>query len=219
MGSGATASRSDSDLDVGLLFFGREELPFAESALVPLFDRRPEISDAALAIVLEPTANRARARMPRQPERHGGRSRARRRTPPGRGWAGTRSTPRSPRSRRSPTCPIRDVEVDGLTYREVASVTAIEGGVATNVVPDRATAHVNFRYAPTHTPAEAERRLRELLGHPERDGRDRGQRPARPGARREPAGGAAPDRRRSRRRPEASVDARRGVRPRSAWTR
>jgi succinyl-diaminopimelate desuccinylase len=51
-------------------------------------------------------------------------------------------------------------------YREVASVTTIQGGVATNVVPDRATAHVNFRYAPTHTPAEAERRIRELLGHP-----------------------------------------------------
>ena len=62
--------------------------------------------------------------------------------------------------------PVRDVEVDGLIYREVASVTSIQGGVAANVVPDRATAHVNFRYAPTHTPAEAERRLRELLGHP-----------------------------------------------------
>jgi succinyl-diaminopimelate desuccinylase len=62
--------------------------------------------------------------------------------------------------------PIRDVEIDGMVYREVASVTAIEGGVATNVVPDRASAHVNLRYAPTHTPVEAERRLRELLGHP-----------------------------------------------------
>jgi succinyl-diaminopimelate desuccinylase len=58
------------------------------------------------------------------------------------------------------------VELDGLTYREVASVTTIRGGVAVNVVPDRATAHVNFRYAPTHTPAEAELRLRELLGYP-----------------------------------------------------
>ena len=46
LGSG----ESRSDLDVGLLFFGREELPFAESALVPLFDRRPEIAGSALAI-------------------------------------------------------------------------------------------------------------------------------------------------------------------------
>ncbi len=47
----------------------------------------------------------------------------------------------------------------------------------------------------------------------ERDRGDRGQRPARPGALREPTGGAASGRRRSRRRPEASVDARRRVRP------
>jgi len=58
------------------------------------------------------------------------------------------------------------VEVDGLTYREVASVTTIEGGMARNVVPDHVSAHVNFRYAPSHTPADAERRLRDLLGHP-----------------------------------------------------
>ncbi|HEY6568472.1 MAG TPA: M20/M25/M40 family metallo-hydrolase, partial [Actinomycetota bacterium] len=29
------------DLDVGYLFFGREELPINESALLPLFDRCP----------------------------------------------------------------------------------------------------------------------------------------------------------------------------------
>jgi succinyl-diaminopimelate desuccinylase len=154
-----------SDLDVGLLFFGREELPFAESALVPLFDRRPAIADAALAIVLEPTANRLElgclgnlnATVVFQGEAaHSARP-----------WLGRNAihaaiTALAPVS----DLPIRDVEVEGLTYREVASVTTIQGGVATNVVPDRATAQVNFRYAPTHTPAEAERRLRELLGHP-----------------------------------------------------
>jgi acetylornithine deacetylase/succinyl-diaminopimelate desuccinylase-like protein len=31
-------------------------------------------------------------------------------------------------------------------------------------LPERTTAHVNFRYAPTQTPAEADRRLRKLLG-------------------------------------------------------
>ena len=56
--------------------------------------------------------------------------------------------------------------MDGLAYREVVSVTTIEGGVAANVIPDRVTARVNLRYAPTHTPEEAERRLRDLLGHP-----------------------------------------------------
>ncbi|MBA3363814.1 MAG: succinyl-diaminopimelate desuccinylase [Actinomycetota bacterium] len=164
----ATAAESPqigSDLDVGLLFFGREELPFAESALVPLFDRRPEIADATLAIVLEPTANRLElgclgnlnATITFEGEAaHSARP-----------WLG-RNAIHAAIAALAPVSdlPARDVEVEGLVYREVASVTTIRGGVATNVVPDHVTAHVNFRYAPTHTPAEAERRLRELLGHP-----------------------------------------------------
>ena len=153
-----------SDLDVGLLFFGREELPFAESALVPLFDRRPEIADCVLAIVMEPTANQLalgclgnlNATVVFEGEA----------AHTARPWLG-RNAIHAAIAALAPVIdlPVRDVEVDGMTYREVASVTTIQGGVATNVVPDRTIAHVNFRYAPTHTPAEADRRLRELLGH------------------------------------------------------
>ncbi len=50
-----------------------------------------------------------------------------------------------------------------MLFREVVSVTAIEGGIAGNVVPDHVEATVNFRYAPTRTPDEAEARLRALL--------------------------------------------------------
>jgi succinyl-diaminopimelate desuccinylase len=46
----------------------------------------------------------------------------------------------------------------------VASVTRIAGGIADNVIPDRAQAHVNYRYAPGRTPEEAEARLLELTG-------------------------------------------------------
>jgi succinyl-diaminopimelate desuccinylase len=154
-----------SDLDVGLLFFGREELPFAESPLDPVFDRRPEIAEAALAIVLEPTANRLElgclGNLNATVVFDGEAAHA------ARPWLG-RNAIHAAIAALAPVSdlPVRDVQVDGMIYREVASVTTIQGGVATNVVPDRATAHVNFRYAPTHTPAEAERRLRELLGHP-----------------------------------------------------
>src|SRR6266850_1425005 len=44
-----------------------------------------------------------------------------------------------------------DVEVDGLVFREVLSVTQIHGGIATNVIPARCEAILNFRYAPTRT--------------------------------------------------------------------
>ena len=40
-----------------MLFFGREELPFTESALGPLFERCPAATTPDLAIVMEPTAN------------------------------------------------------------------------------------------------------------------------------------------------------------------
>ena len=62
--------------------------------------------------------------------------------------------------------PVRDVTFDGLTFREVASVTKVAGGIAMNVIPDECTAHVNFRYAPGLTPDEAAERLVELTaGH------------------------------------------------------
>ena len=49
-------------------------------------------------------------------------------------------------------------------FREVVNVTTIDGGGAANVIPDQVRATVNYRYAPTHAPDEAEARLRELLG-------------------------------------------------------
>ncbi|MGH2539523.1 MAG: M20/M25/M40 family metallo-hydrolase, partial [Actinomycetota bacterium] len=51
------AAHPRADLDVGLCLFGREELPWTESALMPLFDRCPEVATVDLAIVMEPTGN------------------------------------------------------------------------------------------------------------------------------------------------------------------
>ena len=45
----------------------------------------------------------------------------------------------------------------------MASITRIEGGIATNVIPDRVEANVNFRYAPDRSPASADAYLRSLL--------------------------------------------------------
>lgn len=157
--------RVPSELDVGLLCFGREELPFAESALIPLFARRPEIRDTALAIVLEPTDNtlelgclgnlNATVRFEGEAAHTA------------RPWLG-RNAIHAAVSSLGPVADLQvsDVEVGGLTYREVASVTSIEGGLATNVVPPRAAARVNLRYAPSRTPEDAERYLGELIAHP-----------------------------------------------------
>lgn len=57
----------------------------------------------------------------------------------------------------------RDVEVDGLVYRESLNAVRIDGGVAGNVIPDRCVVTVNYRFAPSTSPAEAEAHLRELF--------------------------------------------------------
>ncbi len=57
----------------------------------------------------------------------------------------------------------REVEVDGLVYRESLNAVLIGGGVATNVIPDEATVHVNYRFAPSNTAAEALEHLHELF--------------------------------------------------------
>lgn len=63
-----------------------------------------------------------------------------------------------------------DVTVDGLVYREVVTATAAwtgdpsDAGAARNVVPDRFTVNLNYRFAPDKTLAEAEQRLLDLVG-------------------------------------------------------
>ena len=201
-----------SDLDVGLVCFGREELPFGESALMPLFDRRPEVREATLAIVMEPTDNalelgclgNLNATVTFEGES----------AHTARPWLGSNAI-HAAIAALAPVAdlPVRDVEVGGLVYREVASVTAIEGGLATNVVPARATASVNVRYAPTQTPEEAERRLRELLTHPAAAVEIVGNAPPGP----VPVGNPLVERLRAAGDlsvgPEAGLDARRRVRP------
>jgi succinyl-diaminopimelate desuccinylase len=57
----------------------------------------------------------------------------------------------------------RDVEVDGLVYRESLNAVGISGGIAGNVIPDACTVMVNYRFAPSRSVAEAEAHVRELF--------------------------------------------------------
>ena len=149
--AGALARRRPrrATLDVGFLFFGREELPITESALLPFFERCALVRTIDLAVVMEPTANRIEVgclgNLNARVVVHGAAAHS------ARPWLGDNAIhTRDPRpGDRSPTWPIRDVEIDGLVFREVVSVTTIAGGVAANVVPDHVEAHVNLRYAPT----------------------------------------------------------------------
>jgi succinyl-diaminopimelate desuccinylase len=164
--AGDPAALDDSDLDLGLLFVGREELPITESALLPLLERSRALRGVDLAIVMEPTANALEVGCMGNLNatiRATGRA-----AHSARPWLGENAIHTAIEALASLVdLPTRDVEIDGLVFREVVSVTRIEGGGARNVIPDRVEANVNLRYAPNHTPTGAEARLRELLGsHP-----------------------------------------------------
>ena len=88
-------------------------------------------------------------------------TRAAGRTAPGRGWAATPSTPPRRSCSGWPTTAAREVEVEGLTYREGLNAVVISGGVAGNVIPDRCAVTVNYRFAPDRSEAEAEQHLRD----------------------------------------------------------
>ena len=152
----------ETALDVAYLFFVREELAAGESALPAFFSACPDVHEAALVVMLEPTDNEIHAgclgNLNTRLAFAGVSAHS------ARPWTGDNAIHRALRAlaavaRLEPD----DVEVEGLVFREVVSVVRIEGGIAQNVVPDRAVAELNYRYAPSRTPEEAVRRLRELV--------------------------------------------------------
>jgi succinyl-diaminopimelate desuccinylase len=153
-------------VDLALLFFPREELPAGESALPDLL-ATGLVDDASLVVMLEPTDNAIQSgclgNLTAELVVEG------RSAHSARPWLGENAIERAvevlvPILGLDPT----DVEIDGLVFREVVSVTGIESGLATNVIPDRARVVLNYRFAPGRTPAEAESRLLELVGRPVR---------------------------------------------------
>jgi succinyl-diaminopimelate desuccinylase len=146
-------------VDLGFVFFGREELPVVESALTPLLEREPRLREADLVVVMEPTDNAIQAgclgNINATWTFHGRSGHS------ARPWLADNAIHRAAAgiSALAAIAP-EEHDFDGLRFTEVVSVTRIAGGIAQNVIPDRAVAHVNHRYAPGRPAEEAEARLR-----------------------------------------------------------
>jgi succinyl-diaminopimelate desuccinylase len=146
-------------IDLGFVFFGREELPVAESALTPLLVREPGLRSADLVVVMEPTANAIQIGCLGNVNATW--TFAGRAAHSARPWQGENAIHRAAAGIQAlDQVPHRVHAFAGLEYTEVVSVTTIRGGIAANVIPDHVEAHVNYRFPPGVAAAEAERRLR-----------------------------------------------------------
>lgn len=142
----------------GFLFFGREELPFPESALTPLLERWSP--GCELVLMMEPTDNQIHAGCLGNVnatwvfEGRAGHS--------ARPWQADNAIHKAARAvvALAGRDPVPHAFA-GLEFVEVASVTRWWGGIAGNVIPDRAECGLNYRYPPGISPEEAEERLRE----------------------------------------------------------
>jgi succinyl-diaminopimelate desuccinylase len=154
--------RAERAFDLGLVLYAREEGPFEENELGDLLREVPALSRAALAICLEPTDGLLQLGC--VGSIHATVTFAGRAAHSARPWQGENAVHRAGAllaelHARAP----REARSGGLLYREVMSVTRIDGGRARNVVPDRCAMNVNFRFAPDRALDEAAAELRATV--------------------------------------------------------
>jgi succinyl-diaminopimelate desuccinylase len=115
--------------DCGFLFFPREELPPEQSSIPGLFESIPELAEAELVLVMEPTDNEIQAgclgNMYADAVFTGESAHS------ARPWQGVNAIAKAVEGLR-PLLDVKplDLEQGGLTFTEVLSVTGIEAGIA-----------------------------------------------------------------------------------------
>ena len=149
-------------VDVTYVFYAREEIGAAESGLEEVFVARPDLMVGDVALLGEPTTAVIEAgcqgTMRLVVTLNGARAHT------ARAWMGRNAIHRLGEVLgRVADAEWRRPVIDGCEYREALQAVGIEGGVANNVVPDRATVTLNHRFAPDRTPDEAEAVVRAIV--------------------------------------------------------
>ncbi|MCU1374051.1 MAG: succinyl-diaminopimelate desuccinylase [Actinomycetia bacterium] len=148
--------------DVTYVFYVGEEVDSKFNGLGHLFEQRPELLAGDVAILGEPTDGWIEAgcqgTMRFEATVVGTRAHT------ARPWMGVNAVHRLGRlldvlDRYQARTPL----IDGCEFREALQAVRVEGGVANNVVPDRATVTINHRVAPDRSLAEAEAHVRDVL--------------------------------------------------------
>jgi len=143
------------------IFYDREEGPYQENGLAPLLKARSDLRKAALALCLEPTdlalqvgcCGSIHATL----TLHG------RSAHSARPWQGENAIHKAGALLLYlQSLAPRSVGIGELTFREVMSITRIEGFTGRNVVPAKCEMNLNFRFAPGRSADEAAREVEEL---------------------------------------------------------
>ncbi|MGQ0617982.1 MAG: succinyl-diaminopimelate desuccinylase [Acidimicrobiia bacterium] len=152
----------DPAIDLTYVFYAAEEVAAVHNGLGQLFSARPDLLEGDAALLGEPTGADVEAgcqgTLRAEVVLHGTRAHT------ARPWMGRNAIHRLGRllavvdgwEGRRPV-------LSGCEYREALQAVAVEGGVAGNVVPDRAKVVLNHRFAPDRDPVAAEAWLRGLL--------------------------------------------------------
>jgi len=161
-GAAGAADGPTPNRDLTFVFYDCEEIEAVRNGLGRIVRERPELLAGDFAILLEPTGGlveggcqgsiRAKVTIPG------------RRAHAARSWLGENAIHRAaPLLGVLAAYEARQVEVDGLTYREGLNAVSVGGGVAGNVIPDECVVQVAFRFAPDRTEEQAVEHLRQVL--------------------------------------------------------
>jgi succinyl-diaminopimelate desuccinylase len=150
-------------VEVTWVFYAREEIARSESGLSEVAELRPDLLDADAAVLAEPTGGRVEAgcqgTLRVSVEVTGVRAHT------ARPFAGLNAIHRLGEViNRVASYQPRTATIGGIEFVEQLQVVAVEGGVAPNVVPDRAGCTLNHRFAPDRTMQEAFTWLVSFLG-------------------------------------------------------
>jgi succinyl-diaminopimelate desuccinylase len=150
-------------LDLTLVFYAREEGPFAENELGAVLAADPELSAVSIAVMLEPSDNKLQlgcGGSVHAAVRFQGKT-----AHSARPWQGENAIQKSSAllTRLSQLQPVPD-ERDGLVWQSVVSATMASGGRARNVIPDRFELNLNHRFGPSTSSDGAKKYLLSLVG-------------------------------------------------------
>lgn len=147
--------------DLVWVFYDQEEGPYAQNGLGPVLEQVPALTQppqgaaAALAFCLEPTDNvvqlGAVGTLSAEVVFSGKAAHS------ARPWQGENAIHKAgPLLAELHALGPREVQVGGLTFREVMQVTLAQGGRARNIVPDRLELLLNYRFAPGRSLEQAQ---------------------------------------------------------------